>query len=387
MKLHRLQISSSLNGYLILLAIAYFLFSCNVSDDLNSDAKILVDITVLGRNNNSVLQADINRNLNITNFNLTETLGINPNSQLMDVHNYENIIGYYFSPPFDDSYSVWEKTISTNQGVIYNEFCNETTIETPYFPQVSEDYLTVFTAELVSTGNRVLNLRIYNKALDFCSKTSIGIADEFQQLTRLIIENKILTYHFNNQGETVITKMSLETGAIEGQLTFTTSGAATVRNNTLYFYPSSGSDSQISYDLNTFQFLESSSFGTIPISNRGLFKTEWIDNSILIDRNYIQPAEFTMFPALLNQDSGDITMLADLGTTSSNLISYLNSDLAIQMSQSYTVDIDKNIIVGSYTLFNFDVTIIEYGVYFAYFSGEILGTVPIDFSAEKIIIR
>lgn len=387
MKFHKIDILYNLNGYLILLATTCFLFSCNISDDSNNDAHSLVDVTVLGKNNSSVLQTDINKDLSVTSYNLSATLGIHPNSQLMDVRNFENIFGYYFSPPFEDNYTVWEKTINTNQGTIYNEFCNETTIETPYFPKVSEDYITVFTAELVSTGNRVINLRIYNKALGFCSKTSIGIADEFQQLSRLIVENKILTYYFNNQGETIITKMSLETGAIEGQLTFETSGAATVRNNTLYFYPSSGNESQISYDLNTFQFLESSSFGINPISRRGLFKTEWIDNSILIDRNYIQPSEFIMFPALLNQDSGEITMLADLGTTSSNLISYLNSDLAVQMSQSYAVDIEKNIIVGSYTLFNFDATIIKYGIYFAYFSGEILETVPIDFSADKIIIR
>jgi len=387
MKFYEILIYYRFNRCLIISVITSILFSCNLSDDIGEEARIPIDVTVFGRDTNSVFQTDISQGETKTNYNLTESIGVPANGRLMTIHNYENIFGYYFSPPFDNSYTVWEKNIDTNEDLVYSEFCNETSIETPYFPQVSEDYLTVFTAELVSTGNRVLNLRIYNKALGFCSKTSIGVSDEFQQLSRLIVGDKILTYHFNNQDETVITKMSLETGAIEEQLIFDTAGAATVKDNTLYFYPRLGSESLARYDFATFQFLDSSNFGESTIFNTGLFKTESIDSSILIDRNYIQPAQFTTFPALFNQGSGEITMLADLNTVNSNLISYLDSDLAIQLSQSYAVDINNNIIVGSYTLFNFDVTVVEYGIYYSYFSGEILGTVPIDFAADKVIIR
>jgi len=373
--------------FLIIFTAFFYIFqACSLENNTNNP-KTLPDITVLGRDVNSVFQVNILQGTSIANFNLTQTLGVPVNSRLMDLHNFDTTFGYYFSPPNNDNYTVWDKNINTDRGLVYNNFCNETALETPYFPQVSDNYITVFTAELVSTGNRVLNLRIYDKTLDLCFKTSIGITDQFQQPTRLIAGNSILTYHFDNGGQTVITKLSLATGAIEGQLTFDTSGAATTRDGSLYFYPSSGEVSQMEYNLETLQFVRSSNFNTPPFLGEGLFKTAAFNIGILIDRNYIQPFQFTTFPALLDQDTGEISKLADLGVISTNLISDLETDLAVETSQFYTVDLDKNVMIGSYILFNFDVSIIQYGVYYADFSGAILGTFPIDFNADKIIIH
>jgi len=362
-------------------------FSCSQNDDTDPQIRIPVNITILGTDLNSIFQANIDAGTNVTTYDLTETLGVDPNGILMDLHNYENTFGLYFPPPFVGDYTVWEKNVNTNEGIVYTDFCIESTIETAYFPQVSDDYITVFTAELVSTGNRILNLRIYNKASGFCTKTSIGVSDRFQQLTRLIVGNSILTYHFNVQGQTVITKISLDTSAIEGQLTFENAGAATVRGDKLYFYPSSGDIRQISYDLATLQMIEPSNFSVNPFLGTGLFKTESRGNSIVIDGNYIQPNEFPTFPALLDQETGDISQLADLSIINAGLNSYLDSDLAIDVSEDYTVDLNNDILIGSFILFNANVTIVAYGVYYASFSGEILGTAPIDFAASKIIIR
>lgn len=356
-------------------------------DDGDNEANIPVNVTVLGRNSNSVIQANIDEGTTTTYSNLTESLGVPFNGRLMALNNYESLFGYHFPNLVDNGYTVWEKNIDTDVGTIYNGFCNETSIETPYFPQVANDYITVFTAELISTGNRMLNLRIFNKDLDLCSKTSIGIADQFQQLSRLMVEDKILTYHFNSLGQAIITKIDLITGAIEGQLTFESGGAATVMESKLYFYPSSGESSQVTYDFATFQLIETITFPIDPFLGTGLFKAQYLDNSILIDRNYVQPAMFSTFPALLDQDTGDILRLTDLGFINSNLISFLDSDLAIETSQTYTVDLDNFILVGSFILFNFDLTIIEYGIYYAKFDGTILGAVPIDFRADKVIIR
>jgi hypothetical protein len=362
-------------------------FSCSQSDDIAPQVQIPINITVLGADLNSILQANIDEGTNVTTYNLTDNLGVNPNSILMDLHNYENTFGLYFPPPFVGEYTVWEKNMNTNEGIVYNDFCIESTIETAYFPQVSDDYITVFTAELVSTGNRILNLRIYNKALGFCTKTSIGVSDQFQQLSRLIAGNSILTYHFNDQGQTVITKISLETSAVEGQLTFDAEGAVTVRGDKIFFYPSTGDRTQVSYDFATLQMIESSNISVRPFLGTGLFKTETQGNSILIDGNYIQPFEFPTFPALFDQETGNISQLADLAIINIGLIANLDSELAIDVAEEYTVDLNNNILVGSFVLFNTNVTVVEYGVYYASFSGEILGTVPIDFPASKIIIR
>lgn len=362
-------------------------FSCSQSDDIAPQAQIPINITVLGADLNSILQANIDEGTNVTTYNLTDNLGVNPNSILMDLHNYENTFGLYFPPPFVGEYTVWEKNMNTNEGIVYNDFCIESTIETAYFPQVSDDYITVFTAELVSTGNRILNLRIYNKALGFCTKTSIGVSDQFQQLSRLIAGNSILTYHFNDQGQTVITKISLETSAVEGQLTFDAEGAVTVRGDKIFFYPSTGDRTQVIYDFATLQMIESSNISVRPFLGTGLFKTETQGNSILIDGNYIQPFEFPTFPALFDQETGNISQLADLAIINIGLIANLDSELAIDVAEEYTVDLNNNILVGSFVLFNTNVTVVEYGVYYASFSGEILGTVSIDFPASKIIIR
>ena len=329
--------------------IIYF-FSCSQNDDSIPQSQVPVNITVLGTDLSSILQTNIDEGTSVTTFDLTNDLGVNPNSILMDLHNYENTFGLYFPPPFVADYTVWEKNVHTNEGIVYNDFCVESTIETAYFPQVSDDYITVFTAELISTGNRILNLRIYNKTLGFCTKTSIGVSDQFQQLSRLIAGNSILTYHFNDQGQTVITKISLNTSAVEGQLTFETEGAATVRGDKLYFYPISGDIRQISYDLSTLQLIGPASFSINPFLGTGLFKTESQGNSILIDGNYNQPFEFATFPALLDQETGDISQLADLAEINMGLIAYLDSDLAIDVSQDYTVDLDNNILIGSFIL-------------------------------------
>ncbi|MBT8304262.1 MAG: hypothetical protein KJP09_07310, partial [Bacteroidia bacterium] len=218
-------------SFLFILYISSCLFfACSEIDDGENEANIPVDVTVLGRNSNSVFQVDIVEGTTTTYSNLTESLGVPFNGRLMDLNNYESLLGYHFPNLVDNGYTVWEKNIDTSIGTVYNGFCNETSIETPYFPQVAEDYITVFTAELISTGNRMLNLRIFNKDLDLCSKTSIGIADQFQLLTRLIVDDKILTYHFDSLGQAIITKIDLNTGAVEGQLTFDSGGAATVRN-------------------------------------------------------------------------------------------------------------------------------------------------------------
>ncbi len=376
-----------LTSFIFLSTCIISFFSCSQNDDTKPQTQIPINITVLGTNQSSILQANIDEGTNVTNYDLTDNLGVDPNSILMDLHNYENTFGLYFPPPFVGDYTVWEKNVNTNEGIVYTDFCIESTIETAYFPQVSDDHITVFTAELVSTNNRTLNIRIFNKALGFCTKTAIGLSDQFQQLTRLIAGNSILTYHINDIGQTVITKISLDTSAVEGQLTFETEGAVTVRGDKLYFYPISGDIRQISYDLATFQLIGRSDFSVNLFLSAGLFKTESQGNSILIDGNYIQPFEFPTFPALFDQETGVMTQLTDLAIIKAGLISYLDSDLAIDMSEDYTVDLNNNILIGSFILFNSNVTVVEYGVYYAKFSGEILGTAPIDFTASKIIIR
>jgi hypothetical protein len=364
------------------------LLSCSFDEDTIEDSSPAYDLVVFGRTNQGVFQANLTDDNEPEYHNLTNDQGVALNSFLMNVNNGDELFGYYYYPNgFQGGYTVWEKNISNNAASTYIDFCNETDIETAYFPQVHNDYITVFTAELISTGNRVLNLRIYNKVLDICTKTSIGVADQFQQLTRLIVGDKILTYHFNNSGQTVLTKIALDTGAIEGQLTFDNSGAATVQNDKIYFYPSSTEVNQFTYDLATLQLLDTSLVGVNPFLGTGLFKTQIKGNSILIDRYYVQPAQFSTFPALLDLDTGEINMIADLGTINNNLTAHLDSDLALETSQFYTIGLDEEIIVGSYTLFDFNLTTIEYGIYYSEFSGNILNSIPIDFMADDLIIR
>lgn len=377
-------------GALIYVSCLLSFFSCNQDDDANNMVSEDLSATVFGNNNNSILQATISTNTTeAITYNLTESSGVDSNSFIMTTNNGDDRVGFYFYTNFNfNGFTVWERNLLTNETLVYpNGFCNEADTEETFFPEVTANYITTFVVEPSGTSASSLSLRIYNKSTNFCSKTFIGSVSQFQSLKSVIIDDVILTYHFNHLDQAFITKINLATGLLEGQLTLNQRGFATINAGQLYYYTLNDNNSLKVYDIDSFNLLSNTSFNTTIFLTDGLYTTETTNDSFLIDLFYPQPSPFITFPALLNKNTGETTQVVDLNSIRNNLLPLLQENtLSVSISSTYKVDLQKNILVGSYSLVNSS-SIENYGVYFANLDSTIIGYTSLAFPVQNIIIN
>lgn len=365
-----------------------FITSCSQDDGGSNNTSTIANITVLGKSSSAIFQADVASNSpEVATYNLTQDSGVDVNSFIMETNNNDDQIGFYFYSNFNfNGFTIWEKNLITNQTTTYPiGFCNEASSEETYFPRITENYITEFVVEPSGTSSSVLSLRVFNKNSQFCSKLIFGSVSQFQSLRSVIIDNIIYTYHFNSANEAFITKLNLETLVVEDQLTFNERGYATIKDDKLY-YIKNGDNSQQIYNLQTFELLDTMAFNTNVFLNDGLYKPQIRNNALLIDVAYPQPSLFITYPALLDLNSGEVTLLADLTNVRNNLIPLLTEALSVDISDLYAVDLNNNILVGTYTVLDSN-SVENYGVYFADFDGTIISQTSITFPVQEIIFR
>ena len=385
---HHINLSLEKGRVVLLFLILSLSNACSNDDNLNEDTGITIpNITVLGRTNDAIIQANIVTGNSISLINLTQQLGVDPASSVMPISNNSNLIGFYRFPqgPYGN-YTVWEKDIETEFSSEYNTPCGLVLDEPYYFPKAFEDIITVFSTAEGTNNTTLLSLNIFDKNSGSCSQVNLGETSPVQRPLRIMKGNFILTYHVNTQQESIITKINASTGAVEDELIHNSQVSAVLQGDIIHLYIQATDLQHLRYDFNSFGFNGASIASDNLFLETGLFETSFDANEMLINLPYLQPSQFSQGPALLNLDSGEFRRIVDIPQIKANLVGFINTTEQVELSDFYEVALDKDLIIGAYFEGN-NVTDGNYGLYFANLDGSILSNLVLGFEPEEIILR
>lgn len=360
---------------LVITFILLLFFNCSSDDDI-SNINGLVDTTVIAFKDDAVYQINILNNGNsLEEINLTNTLGVPVSVSFFNES--EGLLTFYRDT--GNSYEVYQKNLSTETTeYVTEQLCVLGTNEGSFSASNSQEKLIHLT-NFFNDGMYFSRIKTLDKQTGNCVSLDLPIGNTNFIFTTAITDGEYAYIKQDlNPNMLRVSRINLINNTIEAELDLDSNFASTVYEDKLYII-----DDNIvtTYNAADFQLIDTNPF-TIPILSNW-FKTQVLNNEMLIDLPYAQPGVLSDGPATVDLSLGNLAkgndgFFFDVRNTLSNTLG-----MPVNIS-TYTTDLSTGRIVFGYFTDAFQSS---GGVAQTNFEGELIGYTELDYIPSRIILN
>jgi len=360
----------------IFLSSLLSLIACSSDDgeDIDENRNFPVDIIYyhIDPFDFDLYQVDLIRDTsNITITNLTSQFGISSAARLSRNEDLIAFGGLGQDPIFA------ERNLQSLDINTYDNICDETVI----FSGLSTQNYVAYGA----MDNDLPGIVAFSKSSGDCNKISFDSQDEFILANNIttVSDHLIIVTRVGFDPELELKVLDLASGSVRSRMAITFDDRLTLRGDEIFSFAADGTYKTYDLDL---QVTGEGGFDYYNFLQSGpLFQSSWNGTQLAVFQVTPQPFVVSAVPFVVDIESGDIVLEADISFDLLNQARDLNIE-NFSFINNFRIDIAKKVIIMPFTTFDGDSQTQGTGFITADFNGNITSQVSLDLVARDIFI-